>query len=397
MERGKWNDQIYYASEIAESFELEESIRKASTCKELICPDLNCSKPILRYCHGEIKGAFFAHLNNCDCDYAKYDRSNTPFIHNIKHIIYSVFSSQGYDVEMEVKILSHHYTHLLFSLPNGKKIALEFGTKKSTAYEIDELVDEYKKIGVQCKWVFVDEDETICKENRSYFLKRYLLNKNKYHDALLLNSDASKITQYVVDSNDYIFEGRMIRIANFPEIYTETASLENLTFEDEEITIKGFYKRYHEWLIEKKNKIKQECEQQEKLRQEREREEQLRQQHDREEKLRQEFERNKYEQIIRTRENKSIDKSLVVKENIKEVNSHESNTVVNSSGAYKNISEKMMKSKELFYDQNNYPLRLCLHCGEVKKAMIFDPYTFYEQNPNLGMCKSCKKNNVPKK
>ena len=33
----------------------------------------------------------------------------------------------------------------------------------------------------------------------------------------------------------------------------------------------------------------------------------------------------------------------------------------------------------------------------MKKAMIFDPYTFYEQNPNLGMCKSCKKNNVPKK
>ena len=60
MENAIWLGRRYTAAEIAESYELEKSIRKASGRKELRCPDPDCSSPVLRYCHGEIKCAFFA-------------------------------------------------------------------------------------------------------------------------------------------------------------------------------------------------------------------------------------------------------------------------------------------------------------------------------------------------
>ena len=53
METAKWNGKLYTAIEISNAYELEESVRLASTRKELICSDEDCSNPILRYCHGE--------------------------------------------------------------------------------------------------------------------------------------------------------------------------------------------------------------------------------------------------------------------------------------------------------------------------------------------------------
>ena len=189
MERAKWNNQFYYASEIAESYETEKSIRKASGQKELICPDPDCTKPILRYCHGEIKGAFFAHLDNCNCDYAEFDRSNTQLMRKVKRSIYNSFISRCYTVELETKILPNHYTHLLFTLPNGKKVALELGTQRTTANEIEKLFYEYKKLGIDIKWLVINNDNIPVKENKAFFLKRYLLNESKYKDVMFLKCE----------------------------------------------------------------------------------------------------------------------------------------------------------------------------------------------------------------
>ena len=64
---------------------------------------------------------------------------------------------------------------------------------------------------------------------------------------------------------------------------------------------------------------------------------------------------------------------------------------------FNDIRFQMLNSKEPFYDRNDYKLRLCLHCDKVKRVTLFDPYAFYEQNQNLGLCKECKRNNIPKK
>lgn len=252
MENALWNGQLYTATDIAESYDLEKSIRKASGRKELRCPDADCPSPILRYCHGEIKSAFFAHLDNCTCDYAEFDKENTQLMRKVKRTIYDSFVAQGYDVQLEVKLLPRHYTHLLFTMPTGKKIAVELGTQRTTANRIDYLSEQYERIGVDVKWIVISNSQTPVKENETFFIKRYLLNESKRKDILVLNWDGTEITQYIVDPNKYLYRGNSIYSENYPEIYSETAGLEALAFEEDELTIRGFHSRYNEWLIRKR-------------------------------------------------------------------------------------------------------------------------------------------------
>lgn len=252
MENAIWKGQIYTATNIAESYELEKSIRKASGRKELRCPDPDCPNPILRYCHGEIKCAFFAHLDNCTCDYAEFDKENTQLMRQVKRTLYDSFTSRGFDVQIEVKLLPRHYTHLLFTIPGGKKIAVELGTQRTTANRIDYLAEQYKSIGVDVKWIVISNYKTPVKENETFFIKRYLLNESKRKDILILNWDGSEITQYIVDPNQYLYKGNSLHSDNYPDIYSETSSLANLVFDGEELSIEGFSARYNEWLAKKR-------------------------------------------------------------------------------------------------------------------------------------------------
>ena len=397
MERAKWNNQFYYALEIAEAYELEKSIRKASTRKELLCPDPDCNNPILRYCRGEIKGPYFAHLDNCNCDYAEFDKGNTQLMRKVKHIIYNSFISQGYTVELDMKILPRHYTHLLFTLANGKKVALELGTQRTTAIEIEKLFDEYEKFGIDIKWIVINNGKIPVKENKAFFLKRYSLNESKYKDVLILNWDGTEVTQYVVDPHKYMFAEHEIPINNYSDIYSETGALTDLRFEDDELTLAGFHKRYAEWMIKKKkayeNKI---AELEDEIRKQKERRQERRKEIEEQEKRRQEKLREIEEQERQRQENQKEREKLrqekMISNDISRLQLSNDNSI-----EINDIRFQMLNSKEPFYDGSGYKLRLCLHCDQVKRAKLFDPYTFYEQNQNLGLCKECKRNNIPKK
>jgi hypothetical protein len=252
MENAIWNGKFYTATEIANSYELEKNIRKASGRKELRCVDPDCNSPILRYCHGEIKCAFFAHLDNCSCDYAEFDKENTQVMRDVKRTIFENFTSRGFDVQLEVKLLPRHYTHLLFTMPSGKKIAVELGTQRTTANRIDYLSEQYKNIGIDVKWIVISNSQTPVKENETFFIKRYLLNESQRKDILILNWDGTEITQYVVDPNEYLYNGNSLHSTNYPDIYSETSSLSDIVFEDEELSIAGFHSRYQDWLITKR-------------------------------------------------------------------------------------------------------------------------------------------------
>jgi len=55
MENAIWNGRTLVACEVAEDYEEEKEVRKASYSGELRCPDEGCLSPILKYCHGEIR------------------------------------------------------------------------------------------------------------------------------------------------------------------------------------------------------------------------------------------------------------------------------------------------------------------------------------------------------
>lgn len=93
MERAKWNGREYTASEVADDFEMEHAIRQISG-RELFCPDPQCETPLLRYCHGEKKHAYFAHLQTGSCDYAQFDKQ-PGIIREVRYKLYDLFKSYG--------------------------------------------------------------------------------------------------------------------------------------------------------------------------------------------------------------------------------------------------------------------------------------------------------------
>lgn len=136
MERAKWNGREYTASEVADDFEMEHAIRQISG-RELFCPDPQCETPLLRYCHGEKKHAYFAHLQTGSCDYAQFDKQ-PGIIREGRYKLYDLFKSKGYDVQIEQKILPHHYTHILLKT-GTKTIAIEIGSSATRVGQIETL------------------------------------------------------------------------------------------------------------------------------------------------------------------------------------------------------------------------------------------------------------------
>ena len=62
----------------------------------------------------------------------------------------------------------------------------------------------------------------------------------------------------------------------------------------------------------------------------------------------------------------------------------------------KESAEKKLRTTKDSVYIGGTKMRLCLHCGKVSSARDFDMYTFYNENPNWGICKKCKVDNVPK-
>ena len=252
MENAMWNGRVYTATEVSQSYELEKEIRKASGRRELKCTDPDCSNPILKYCHGEIKNPYFAHLNNCSCDYAEFDKGNTQLMRTIKRTLYETFVAKGYNVQFEVKVLPHHYTHLLFTIEDGKKIAVELGTQRTTANKIEALLAQYDNMGIECRWIVISDSNIPTNEDKTFFIKRYQLNESKLKDLLIINLEGTEVTQYIIDPNQYLFRWQPLHSENYPDYYLETGALTDLVFENDALTLAGFHGRYNEWLKKKK-------------------------------------------------------------------------------------------------------------------------------------------------
>lgn len=269
MENAIWNSKRITAFEIAKDYNFEKAVRQASGSKELLCPDPGCQHRILRYCHGDIKDAYFAHLSNEQCDYALFDKSNTQVIRTIRRKFYEHFKSLNYDVELEVKVLEHHYTHLLFTMSDTKQIAVEFRTQRISANRIESLTEAYKEKNIALKCIVVGNNDFPVKEDQVFFLKRYLLNESNNKDLIVVNQDCSKIVQYKIDPNKYIYNHQNMTSENYPETYEESLSIDELVFEGIELSFRGFYDRYNQWLKKKKNafdkKVRQLDEEQQKL------------------------------------------------------------------------------------------------------------------------------------
>lgn len=251
MEYAIWNGQIIIASEIKDDYSFEKVVRLASGNKELTCPDANCNSRVLRYCHGEVKLPYFAHIGNEHCDYAEFDKRNNQVIRNVRRIICDALINKGYKVQLEVKVLKRHYTHIIVELDEPKKLAIEIGTQQLSAARILALSEEYNRMNISVNWIVVCNPNFKLQENRTYFLKRYLLNESKNNDLLVISMDGLEIAQHKRDPNKYEYKGRQIQSVNYHDTYYECVSIDELSVENGELTISGYNLRYENWLNKK--------------------------------------------------------------------------------------------------------------------------------------------------
>lgn len=254
MEYAIWKGKRISASVIAEDCKIENTIRDASRNKELQCVDPDCKQPLIKYCHGDVRGAYFAHVNDGSCDYGAFDQATTQAVRLIQKKLYEHFKGLGYDVQQEVKIFSHHYTHLLVSFSDGDRLAIEIGTQKTTKATADMLAKKYRENRIMFQWVIIGNPEEKVEEKHVCFIKRQQLNEAANGDLFIIDSSGAKVAQARFYNEPYIYKGRTME-----KIVSQgTAAIENLIISEKSLVILDANNQFEERISQKRVQFQQE-------------------------------------------------------------------------------------------------------------------------------------------
>ena len=377
MEFALWRGKKISASDVSADYSYETEVRSVSS-KELLCPDPNCANPILRYCHGDKKDAYFAHVCNENCDYSEYDRDTPSEIKLVCKRLYYHLTSLGYNVQMEVKVLEHHYTHILITTSDNERIAIELGNQRTSEKYIERITQEYKNAGISVQWIVIDNLDTPEGEDRVYWLKRYILNESIHNDLIIIEPETCRVGQYKIDEKRYFADGREIESRNYPKTYMQESYIKDLVLVNKEITLKGFLDCYNLW-FEKKNKMfqirKKELEKTSALKK-KQQDEQLAKNEQKEnecyKKTKQRFTNTPY---------KSND-FISSQEPLKSIASYEERK--------SEIIDRMNQTKEIVLDSTGVKWIKCEICGKVDESTAFIMYGG-KNRATLGTCVECSR------
>lgn len=257
MEKAIWNGKEIFAFDTAVDYETEKAVRRASSNGELRCPDENCEHRVLKYCHGDKKNAYFAHLHNSNCEYEKYDNETEDCVKNIKIALFKHFCDLGYNVKMDQKIIEHYYSHIVIYQKNGIPYPIHIITKFSGFKKIMDIYDEFKNRGIITNWIVVDANfgEGFYAENELNFAKRFSLNEG--NDDVLITIDllGRQVAQYRMDDNSYVFDGRYCLTSDYPGVFQKLGTVNELVFRNGVISINEFDDDFNEYVSLKKAKF----------------------------------------------------------------------------------------------------------------------------------------------
>ncbi|MDE6058482.1 MAG: hypothetical protein K2G44_00325 [Clostridia bacterium] len=384
MENAIYKDNLLLALEISKNYEFEKQIRLASAHKELLCPDPDCEHRALRYCHGEKKEAYFAHRNNLHCDYALFDKQNTELIRRIKKNVYNHLISLGYNVQMEKKLLPHHYSHLLFTSPDGKSLAVELASNRLLAIRVESLLKQYYEQNMKVKWIVIDEIDRVFQENQTYFIKRFALNELDNNDLLIIDSDCERVAQYRLDKKNYGDK----YFTSLDCLYEETGTITDLTLDNLNLSINGFDARFIDWQIIKETRIieQRKREEEQKLRYQKMLEE-SKKQREIDEKTKLDCESKKLEDGLLGVDTPATHSNGGFYFGIKKV-SNQTEQEKTDEELKLEILAKIEQQDYPVYDSMGTRWVKCEKCGLIAKADVF---YFYggENHVNLGECNSC--------
>lgn len=118
----------------------------------------------------------------------------------VSDLIYEILKEKCFHVEKEIKLLAHHYSHLIVK-DNDKITAIEFIKKGSNVKKTNEL-KEYDQKGIEVSWIELGSIDTIYSEKNTYYARRFLL--NEYNSNLVtVDSDFNRVCQAKMDFSEY--------------------------------------------------------------------------------------------------------------------------------------------------------------------------------------------------
>lgn len=353
MEYALWKGEKISAGKVADrgNYELEREVRQASRNRQLYCVDKNCPQPIVKYCHGEKKGAYFSHICDSGCDYAAFDKRYEEF-KEVRSKLCEHLLSSGFEADVEQKLLEHRYSQLSYVGTDGILRAVEFGNNRTGADRIFKTEEEYGEKDIGLQWIVIGKITEKRFEHEFFFLKRFLLNEASVHGFVMISPEENyRVAQYRADNN--LYDGKkLVILPEYGEFYFETAEFGELTIYEDNIAIRGFEERYGRWLKEKKLKI----EEHKSL-------------------LRRETERERLDlPSARRAESKK-----------KAVKSGKTITCYNVDDIYKYIGQQDKQVR----DADGKRWLQCKSCGKIDKEDEFYSYGG-EGQLNLGICNECK-------
>lgn len=251
MEYAIWNGELVSATEIAKDYNKEKAIRIDSGRKKLQCPDPECKSKLVKYCHGDVKEAYFAHVINTDCDYQKYEDETDNITKRCRDAVYNVLKSKGYEVELVKKLIRRHYAHIVCR-HGGKTYAVEFISQNTSANKIEYFKKEYAKIGVIVCWISISgETPEVVYDDAIAFNKRHSLHEAINKDLLIITRDGGTVHQYKDDANDYQPCARAA-LTQRKQLHL-VSSTADLCIDRDTISINGFFASFDEFIRQNKS------------------------------------------------------------------------------------------------------------------------------------------------
>lgn len=248
MQKALWNGKIVYAYKIAEDYELEKAARIASPKKEFLCTDEECKCRVLKYCNGDEKKPYFAHRENSNCDYARFEK-NYGIMERLTVRLAEILEKNGYKVQIHERLFKGHITYLVVWQGNANPVAVDFITHRIGVNDIEGWASAYRHSGMQYSFIVADKNLDINEEKNTFFAKRYSLNETKNRFLICISWDGKTVTQIAMDRKNYSYKERLCNFS--PELsysyYKEVEKAENIIIEDDQLSIKGFFERYQSW------------------------------------------------------------------------------------------------------------------------------------------------------
>lgn len=259
MINGMWQGQLLDADEVAVTEEFETKIRKAGANHELRCTDPEC-KCFICYKHGKKRKPHFAHIGESECAYARFEKQDTSDKKRVRSALYTHFTSLGYDVKREIKLpKGRKYCDLLLNI-NNQNLVLRIALSTTSATYIEEYTKECEQSDCKLLWIAIGDPYDEHFEKHHYHAMRYQFNHTKNKNLLIIDYDATMVSQIKEDNTRYEYKGHLLDYKHSSEDihnFKIVRPISELRIVDGELTIDSFSDKYNDWMAWKQDAFSQ--------------------------------------------------------------------------------------------------------------------------------------------